>query len=222
VAADDPKLARYQAAWNKYASEVGPGFTAGDEAYLWDNICAENQGLCTPSFDMAMSTLTSEDSKLSHPSPAMDGLITVLASDGAGGEKMGSVSLPDQASILMMSAKLIHFTQKNLDDQKFLDGKSVQGLIEGLRDGSIHPSEVPPISVVRLDGKLYSIDNRRLYAFQAAEVDIPYKIVEPTDAFWDHFETETDGVSIVLRSTGGTWTNEDLMALMKDVPEERW
>lgn len=49
---------------------------------------------------------------------------------------------------------------------------------------------------------MYSLDNRRLYAFQQAGVDIPYRVATKAEVeaeFTRKFTTGNDGTSIILR-----------------------
>ena len=61
----------------------------------------------------------------------------------------------------------IRYTQDSIS-KKFRDGSSVDDMISGLKNGSITPDDVPSIQVFKKDGALYSLDNRRLYAFKQA------------------------------------------------------
>lgn len=56
---------------------------------------------------------------------------------------------------------------------RFDDGRSVEQLAQGLRNSTIKPAEIPPIRLVVRDGQLFTLDNRRLLAFQTAGVDVP-------------------------------------------------
>ena len=66
----------------------------------------------------------------------------------------------------------IQFTQESIS-QRFRDGRPIWDLIEGLKSGRIQPQEVPPIRIFEENGQLYTLDNRRLYAFQQAGKDVP-------------------------------------------------
>jgi hypothetical protein len=53
-----------------------------------------------------------------------------------------------------------------------------------------------------MNGNIYSLDNRRLYAFQEAGVDIPYEYASPTqiNKAWDaKLTTRNDGTNIRVR-----------------------
>jgi hypothetical protein len=55
-------------------------------------------------------------------------------------------------------------------------------LISKLRSGEVSPYDIPPIKVVQDNGRLFSIDNRRLLAFNSASVEkIPVQIVSLID-----------------------------------------
>ncbi|KZL12451.1 DUF6862 domain-containing protein [Pseudovibrio sp. Ad26] len=84
--------------------------------------------------------------------------------------------LRDNASVTNTSGALnpssVRFTQNSIG-AKFSDGRSVDDLIIGLRNGSVDPSSLPPIRTFEANGQLFSLDNRRLYAYRQAGVDVP-------------------------------------------------
>lgn len=55
--------------------------------------------------------------------------------------------------------------------------------------------------LVKIDGKLYSLDNRRLAAFQEAGVEMPYRMATPQEIVQQQwkFTTTNDGISIIMR-----------------------
>ena len=71
----------------------------------------------------------------------------------------------------LVDPKTIRFSQDSIKGT-FRDGRSVQDLAAGLKDGSIKPGDVPAIRIVERNGQLISIDNRRLWAFREAGVPI--------------------------------------------------
>ncbi len=80
-----------------------------------------------------------------------------------------------------MDPREIRFSQPNAGPY-FNNGSRVDALIPKLKSGEISPYDLPPIQVVQKDGKLFSIDHRRLLAFNSAGVDkIPVHIVSLDD-----------------------------------------
>lgn len=85
----------------------------------------------------------------------------------------------------------------------FRDGRTVKELTEGLKSGKIKPEDIPPIRLVKKDGKWYSLDNRRLKAFKDAGVRVrtrkatPEEIAEAIQK--DKFSTRNDGASVRVR-----------------------
>ena len=51
--------------------------------------------------------------------------------------------------------------------------------IESIWNGEVHPSEIPRISVFDLDGRLYSINNRRLFVWRVLACKGKVKDVRP-------------------------------------------
>ena len=68
----------------------------------------------------------------------------------------------------------IRFSQDSIRGT-FKDGGSVDDLVAGLRSGSIDPSSIPAVRIVERNGQIFTLDNRRLHAFQQAGVEIPSK-----------------------------------------------
>lgn len=99
-----------------------------------------------------------------------------------------------------LDPKTIRFTQDSIKSE-FKNGQSVDELINALVSGKVKASDLPPIRIFEKDGKLYSLDNRRLYAFQQAGIPIPTVRATPEDVdreAWK-FTTKNDGISIRVR-----------------------
>jgi len=99
--------------------------------------------------------------------------------------------------------KNIRYTQDSING-KFKDKSSILKLINGLKNGSISPDSIPPIRVYVKNGKIYSVDNRRLFAFKEAGVKV--KITRISKEEWKYqtetlkkFTTQNDGVSVRVR-----------------------
>ena len=95
----------------------------------------------------------------------------------------------------------INFTQSSIKGT-FKDGRSVDDLIAGLKSGAIKPDSLPPIRIFRKDGKIFSLDNRRLYAAKQAGVKV--KTVGATEGeilreSWK-FTTKNGGTSIKYKN----------------------
>ena len=98
----------------------------------------------------------------------------------------------------------VRYTQKSIKGD-FGDGRSVDNMISGLKNGSIKQGDVPSIRVFEQNSKIYSLDNRRLYAFkQAGMKSINVQWVNPAtpniayEISWK-FTTINDGISIFVR-----------------------
>ena len=103
-------------------------------------------------------------------------------------------------SIQLLNPQSIRFSQASIK-ATFRDGTSIDDLAEGLRSGRIHPPDVPAIRVFERDGKLYTLDNRRLEAHRTADVDVPVRMATPqeiAEEAWK-YTTPNDGVSVRIR-----------------------
>ncbi len=102
----------------------------------------------------------------------------------------------------ILDPKTIRFTQDSAK-RYFKDGRSVEKLINDLKLGKVTAADVPPIKIFQSDGLTFSLDNRRLHAFQ--EAGVPIRVVAATaeeiaKAIRDSkFSTINEGVSIIIR-----------------------
>jgi hypothetical protein len=77
---------------------------------------------------------------------------------------------------------------------------SVDEFAKGLNAGKIDPASIQPIRIVERDGMIFSLDNRRLNAFEQAGKDVPYlklDTIPKREVF--KFTTKNDGTSIIVR-----------------------
>ncbi|GGK37130.1 putative T7SS-secreted protein [Nocardia camponoti] len=103
----------------------------------------------------------------------------------------------------------VRFTQDSIS-QNFRNGDSVFSLADALRSGRVLPGEVPAIRVFERDGNVFSLDNRRLAAFQMAGVEVPVVPATAAEVARDAFKmtSKTDGQNIRIRGEGGLiWPN---------------
>jgi len=102
--------------------------------------------------------------------------------------------------ISLINPNEVRFSQSSIKPT-FKEGGSINELAEGLRAGKINPESIPPIRVVKINGKLYTLDNRRLEAFRRAGIDIRYRLATPEEAAAEgwKFTTKTDGETIFIR-----------------------
>ena len=129
-----------------------------------------------------------------------DDVASVATKLGAG-KVVSAIKDADDYAKFLVDPTEIRFTQDSISN-KFKDGTSVKGLIDDLKAGNITSEDIPAIRVFEKDGKIYSLDNRRLKAFQDAGV--PIRIQKATNKevaleLPDKFTTDTDGISIIVR-----------------------
>ncbi len=123
---------------------------------------------------------------------------TTLPNPSAEAAKQGQARpLPDAGTI---NPQEVRFSQDSIN-YRFKDGRTVDDLADGLRNGSIKAADVPAIRLVEKDGNLFTLDNRRLEAFRRAEVDVNYRMATPQEIAHDAFKftTQNNGVSIRIR-----------------------
>jgi hypothetical protein len=116
----------------------------------------------------------------------------------------GANSLAEERgeSIQLLNPQSIRFSQASIK-ATFRDGASIDDMAEELQSGRLHPYDVPAIRIFERDGKLFTLDNRRLEAFRRAGLDVPVRMATPqeiAEESWK-FTTNNDGVSIQIRGT---------------------
>jgi len=95
--------------------------------------------------------------------------------------------------------KQVRFTQDNISPY-FKNGRPIDDLIKDLKTGKVKPEDIPPIRVFEKNGKIYSLDNRRLYVFQQAGLKIRWVKVNPSKKeLRRKWTTDNDGKSIIVR-----------------------
>ncbi|WP_129582749.1 RHS repeat domain-containing protein, partial [Methanolobus psychrotolerans] len=168
--------------FDKEAAKIGLGLNIASELLDPDELSPVN----TPADDIARKALKNQISR-----ELKEGILETAAKNAG---KTGVINPKD-----------IRFTQNSISKNfKDVEDGSVDDLIEGLRSGNINPSEVPAIQVFEMKGNLYSLDNRRLHAFQQAGVDIRYVYASPDEINkgWAKLTTQNNGANIKVRNGG--------------------
>jgi RHS repeat-associated protein len=97
----------------------------------------------------------------------------------------------------------IRFSQDTISPNFQNGAGSIDDLVVGLKSGRVSPDSIPPIRIFEQDGELYTLDNRRLWVFRQANVDIPYRWAKQQEVAKDlsrgKFSTQNGGNSIRVR-----------------------
>jgi hypothetical protein len=104
--------------------------------------------------------------------------------------------------------RLPRFSQRGVSPT-FKNGNSLADTVSALQNGDVSASDFPAIRLVERDGNMYTLDNRRLVAFQQAELtEVPYTMATPEEIAAESwkFDPGTDGTSITIRGGGGIWS----------------
>lgn len=146
---------------------------------------------------------TTEAAAITHGYDDLDNL--ARASLRRGGDRLAprALQLADEGVVNPFS---LRFTQNSVSPN-FGAGGPIDDLAAGLRSGAIDPSSVPGIRVFQRNGEWFSLDNRRLVAFQQAGVDVPYRLATPAEIAAEAWKltTTNGGTSIQIRGGGDTW-----------------
>jgi len=102
----------------------------------------------------------------------------------------------------LIDASKVRFTQDSAGST-FSDGRSVLDLADDMARTGKAPEGLPQIRLFEQDGKLYSLDNRRLFAGQYAGVKLPYRMATPAEIAARNQTQVFDGTSIMIRFPGG-------------------
>ncbi len=94
----------------------------------------------------------------------------------------------------------IRFTQDSIS-RIFGNGNTLESTINGLKSGKISPDNFSPIRIFERNGKVYSLDNRRLEVFQKAGMDIPTVRATPQEIKNESWKIHpiNDGKTIKVR-----------------------
>lgn len=122
---------------------------------------------------------------------------------GAGVAERAFLSVDDFAKLPRtgtIDAKLIRFSQDSAAANFKPPFGSVDDFASGLANKSIDPAMIKPIRIVEKDGMIFTLDNRRLFAFQKADVEVPYqKLDAVSKRELRKFTTQNDGAYIFIR-----------------------
>jgi hypothetical protein len=83
-----------------------------------------------------------------------------------------------------------------------MEGRSLVSTIDALRSGRTMPENTPEIRVTVIDGKVWTLDHRRLVAAREAGVPVRYRKVPANELLGEikrKSTTEDDGMSIVIK-----------------------
>ena len=112
------------------------------------------------------------------------------------------VPKPPPPPTITVCPRGVRFTQRSVSPL-FRDGRSVAALAQSLASGEVALASVPQIQVVRHSGLLYSLNNRRLLAFQSSGVDqVTAELVAPNDVFYSRLARmgDSDGTCVTVRT----------------------
>ena len=116
--------------------------------------------------------------------------------------KPGVTSLDDLPPQGMIDPHHVRFCQDSIS-AVFKGGEgTIEQLTARLRSGAVDPRSVVPIRLFERGGKLYALDNRRLWAFREAGVPVPYRKATPDEVRKEvprKFNPSDDGRTIRVR-----------------------
>jgi len=107
------------------------------------------------------------------------------------------VSLPSSGKI---DPGKIRFSQDSINANFQKSWGSIEDFISGLKKGSINPDSIEPIRIVEKDGQIFTLDNRRLFSFQQAGIEVPFKKLDKIPKREQFkFTTKNEGLTIEVR-----------------------
>ncbi|MFC5152798.1 polymorphic toxin-type HINT domain-containing protein [Streptomyces amakusaensis] len=95
--------------------------------------------------------------------------------------------------------KLVRFSQDTVSP-RFGSGETIEQTAAALRSGYLEASDLPTVRLTVKGGKIHSLDNRRLVAFQKAGIPMPFRMATPEEAASEawKFTTKNEGRSILI------------------------
>ncbi len=85
----------------------------------------------------------------------------------------------------------------------FKDGRRVETMINDLKSGKLKPDDVDPIRIGIVNGRVYTLDHRRLAAHREAGAPVNYRKATAGEVQQalesDKLSTANDGISIVIK-----------------------
>ncbi len=123
---------------------------------------------------------------------------------GAAG--LGLKTLREGGEVLV-DPSTIRFTQnsvgKNVNGRtSFSDGTPLQNTIDALKSGGLKPEQIDPIRIFEKDGKIFTLDNRRLFAARQAGTKVNTRratqeeITKDLNRKRSKFTTKSDGLIV--------------------------
>lgn len=114
---------------------------------------------------------------------------------------IGADDFANLASSGTIDPRAIRFSHNNIK-ATMKNGECIHDLTTKLKNG-LDPSTIEPIRIAVKDGKVFTLDNRRLKAFRDAGIPIPYKKLDsiPKREMFK-FSTTNDGIDIFVRPGG--------------------
>ncbi|MGH2351657.1 MAG: hypothetical protein ACRDI2_10050 [Chloroflexota bacterium] len=104
-------------------------------------------------------------------------------------------------AIFLKDPSTLRFSQDSID-RSFTSGESFDTLISDLKAGRKTAASVPPIRLVERKGMLITLDNRRLYCFKEAGVQIRCRWAKPSEVkneSWKFTAGKLGKATIVVR-----------------------
>jgi nucleoid-associated protein YgaU len=139
--------------------------------------------------------------------PYAEGVFADMSAANGAPAFLSPAQFADLPATGTINPNVIRFSQESVGATFQAPYGSVNDLIEGLVNGSVDPSAIAPIRLVEKDGMIFTLDNRRLVAFQSAYeqagLDIPYQKLDaiPKSQLFK-FTTQNNGVTIRIRGGG--------------------
>ncbi len=107
-------------------------------------------------------------------------------------------SSEDYVKVFTEDPANILYTQDSIASH-FTDGAAIQSLADALAAEKVKPGDVEPIVVQLYNGRLYSYDNRRLWAFKRANKEVRCRFASPREIENNKSKLTGDGRKIVIR-----------------------
>jgi RHS repeat-associated protein len=119
---------------------------------------------------------------------------------GPGGPRPGPGGLARLPAAGSISPKAVRYSQDSIKGS-FKDGRTFGQAIDDLKTGRATANDFPAIRIFEHEGKIYTLDNRRLYVFKESNVPINFRRATPQEVASEGWKmtTQNEGTSIRVR-----------------------
>src|SRR6185437_89657 len=167
--ASPPPAWKFESVTDKGATQYKP--TASTPTVVRDAFAASKATTAKFVADVKSGSIKVDETAAPATIPAAAGPVPAAAAKPA----------KDYTAIFKMDPARIRFSQDSISGQFKGDEGNVNTLAANLKSGTVSADKIPAIMLVERQGKIITLDNRRLYAFKQAGVEVRCRWATPDE-----------------------------------------